>query len=87
MIGIEGNWDDPAADGANVAWARDVYNDMQPFSSGGVYLNFPGMGEGGEALVRDSYAGNYARLQSIKAKYDPDNLFRSTFNITGRAER
>jgi FAD/FMN-containing dehydrogenase len=87
LIGVEGNWDDPTADQANVAWARSVYDDMRSFSSGGVYLNFPGLGEEGEALVRDSYAGNYARLQSIKAKYDPNNLFRSTFNITGRAER
>ena len=87
LIGIEGNWDEPEADQANVAWARAVYDDMQSCSSGGVYLNFPGLGEEGEALVRDSYAGNYSRLQSIKAKYDPANLFRSTFNITGRPER
>ena len=64
-----------------MGWARAVYDDMRPFSPGGVYPNFPGFGEGGESLVRESYGGNYSRLQQIKARYDPQNLFRSTLNI------
>jgi hypothetical protein len=31
-----------------------------------------------ENRVELSYGDNYKRLASIKAKYDPDNLFRST---------
>jgi FAD/FMN-containing dehydrogenase len=85
LIGIEANWDGAAGDAANVAWARSVYEDMRRFSPGGLYPNFAGFGEEGEALVRESFAGNYARLQSIKAKYDPQNLFRSTFNIPAGA--
>jgi FAD/FMN-containing dehydrogenase len=82
LIGIEANWDGSADDAPNIAWARAVYEDMRPFSPGGLYPNFPGLGEEGEALVRESYAGNYVRLQAIKAAYDPQNLFRSTFNIS-----
>ena len=82
LIGIEANWDEPTADAANVAWARGVYEAMRRFSPGGLYPNFPGFGEEGESLVRESYGGNYARLQAVKAKYDPQNVFRSTLNIS-----
>jgi FAD/FMN-containing dehydrogenase len=81
LVGIESNWVDPADDEANVAWARDVYRDLQRFSPGGAYLNFPGFGEEGAALLERSYGANYRRLRSIKASYDPDNLFRHNLNI------
>ena len=54
---------------------------MGRFSRGGLYLNFPGEAEEGDALLRQSFGSSYERLQAVKAKYDPDNLFRSTFNI------
>jgi FAD/FMN-containing dehydrogenase len=85
LLAIESNWDDPAADAANLAWTREVYRDMQRFSAGGAYLNFPGFGEEGEALLRESFAGNYARLQAVKARYDPENFFHHNLNI--RADR
>jgi hypothetical protein len=46
-----------------------------------MYLNFPGLGEEGERLQRDSFGANYGRLQSIKRKHDPGNLFRFNQNI------
>jgi FAD/FMN-containing dehydrogenase len=54
---------------------------MSRFSQGGMYLNFPGLTEEGDALLRQSFGSSYERLQAIKAKYDPENVFRSTFNI------
>jgi FAD/FMN-containing dehydrogenase len=81
MIGIESNWENPADDEANIGWARDVFRDLQRFSPGGAYLNFPGFAEEGEELMKKSYGDNYSRLQKIKATYDPDNFFRSNFNI------
>ncbi len=81
MIGIEANWENPSEDEDNIRWSRELFEDMKRFSSGGTYLNFPGFVEEGEALIKSSYAGNYRRLQSIKAKYDPDNFFSSTMNI------
>ena len=54
---------------------------MQPFSPGSTYLNFPGLGEEGEALVAQAYGVNYERLVAIKRKYDPGNLLRLNQNI------
>ena len=53
---------------------------MQPHATGGVYMNFLHNDEG-EARVRAAYGSNYDRLAEVKAKYDPDNVFRSNQNI------
>jgi FAD/FMN-containing dehydrogenase len=82
LLGIEANWNGADEDQANVAWARGVFADMRRFSRGGMYLNFPGLAEEGDALLRESFGASYEGLQAVKAKYDPDNVFRSTFNIT-----
>jgi len=52
---------------------------MRPFATGGVYAN--NLGEEGEERVRAAYGGNYTRLAALKAKYDPENLFRLNQNI------
>jgi FAD/FMN-containing dehydrogenase len=81
LLGIEANWTEAGDDEANIAWARNVFADMQRFSPGGAYLNFPGFAEEGEALLQASYGDNYRRLQDVKARYDPDNFFRHNLNI------
>lgn len=81
LLGIEANWEEPQDDEANVAWARETVAGMRRFSGGGTYLNFPGFLEEGEELMRDAYGENYERLASLKAKYDPANLFRLNPNI------
>ena len=75
-------WSDPADAEKNIAWTRQKWADLQRHSTGRLYINFPGFGEEGEKLVR-SAVGNasYERLAKIKAKYDPDNLFRLNQNI------
>lgn len=78
---LNSSWGDPAQSQTNIAWTRELWGAMQPFSPGSAYLNFPGFGEEGETLVRASYGANYARLARIKAQYDPDNLFRLNQNI------
>ena len=54
---------------------------MKSHSLGGTYLNFPGLAEEGEELLRASYGANYDRLKELKARYDPENVFRSSFSI------
>jgi len=81
LIGIEGNWEDARDDEPNIAWTRTLWADLHRFSSGAVYLNFPGFGEEGEALVRAGYGENYDRLAALKRTYDPTNLFRLNQNV------
>ncbi len=82
MLSIDSVWSEAADDQTNIAWTRDFWKRMQPHSHGGrMYLNFPGLGEEGERLLRDSFGVNYARLQAIKRKYDPANVFRFNPNI------
>lgn len=81
MLSLDAIWSDAADDDKNINWVRNFWNDMQRHSTGRMYLNFPGLGEG-QSLVRDAYGAEiYAKLQKIKQKYDPDNLFRMNQNI------
>ena len=74
-------WEDPADDTANIEWARGFRRDIAKYATGGVYLNF--IGSEGEERVRAAFgAKKYARLQTIKAEYDPANVFHGNQNIT-----
>jgi FAD/FMN-containing dehydrogenase len=82
LLNPEANWDDPADDAANISWVRDFIAAMEPFSDGSRYLNFAGMQEEGEAMMRAAFGPQYARLAALKAKYDPTNLFRLNQNVS-----
>ena len=71
----------------NINWAHGLSADMERFSPGGLYLNFPGFGEEGVAKMRVACSDTFARLQAAKSKYDPENLFRTNFDITPLANR
>ena len=70
-------------DGANsarlIAWTKDYWLALHPYSAGGAYVNF--MMEEGQERVQAAYRDNYARLAQIKASFDPCNLFRVNQNI------
>jgi FAD/FMN-containing dehydrogenase len=76
---ILAQWADPAETDRNVGWARALFDAMQPFTAGGVYVN--DLGDEGETRVRAAYGTNFDRLAAVKATYDPINLFRSNQNI------
>jgi FAD/FMN-containing dehydrogenase len=81
MIGIEANWKNRNESAANMDWARRLYKDLEPFSHGGNYLNFPGLFEEREKMLHGAFGPNLERLKAIKAKYDPANLFAGAINI------
>jgi hypothetical protein len=63
----------------NIRWARELWDAMRPFSTGGVYAN--NLGEEGEVRVQAAYGDNYPRLVALKNKYDATNFFRLNQNI------
>jgi FAD/FMN-containing dehydrogenase len=75
-----GLWDDAADDERGKKWARDVCNDLKPWATGAVYLNFIG-DEGRDRVVAGFGRENYERLARVKARYDPENLFRLNHNV------
>ena len=78
---IQAMWKpDSGADDANREWVRNAWQAIKPYSTGGNYVNFQTEDEADERTVA-SYRDNYARLETIKAKYDPSNVFRVNRNI------
>jgi len=82
LVAGEATWTDPSQTDAAIAWGREFWDAMAKHSTGGLYLNFAGLGEEKEELVKAGYGANYERLAALKAKYDPENLFRMNLNIT-----
>jgi FAD/FMN-containing dehydrogenase len=79
MVGVS---PDPADNPHMIEWTRAYWQDLHPYSAGGAYVNMMmDAGDEGADRVRASYGDNYERLRRIKAKYDPNNLFRVNQNI------
>ena len=76
---IAGMWENLADNEANIRWVRDFAAALREHSAGGAYINF--MDADDQSRIKENYAGNYARLASIKTKYDPDNMFHINQNI------
>ena len=74
-------WEDAGDDERNVRWTRESWESMKRYSSGSLYLNFPGEYEEGDQLMKEAFGANYARLVDVKNQYDPTNLFRLNQNI------
>ena len=76
---IIAEWLDPGQDEACITWARETYARLQPFVSERRYLNYLDRDDAG--AVSAAYGPNLPRLREVKARYDPDNVFRNTVNI------
>jgi FAD/FMN-containing dehydrogenase len=78
-----GQCTDPSEDEACIRWAREFWEAMQPYSTGGVYVNYlgPEADEGAERVKAAYGPEKYRRLGALKKKYDPTNLFRLNQNI------
>jgi FAD/FMN-containing dehydrogenase len=65
---------------AQIEWARAARDAMSAYGNGRTYVNFTGVGADDKA--RMSYPPEaYARLQAVKDRYDPTNVFRFNQNI------
>ena len=64
-------------------WAQDTYRALEPSLTGGVYVNF--LSDEGADRVRAAYGPDkFARLQALKDRFDPTNLFHRNQNIPPR---
>lgn len=56
---------------------------LAPYTRVGVWMNFMGgNGSGAQERIKENYeAETYERLLALKAKYDPDNMFRFSYQL------
>jgi FAD/FMN-containing dehydrogenase len=76
-----GVWEDAAEDDEQIAWVRDYIDAIQPASlTGAGYGNYA-MDETAERVGAFFGTERFERLQRIKRRYDPHNVFRFNHNI------
>lgn len=82
VYGAAGMWepDDPNSDEYR-PWIRDAWRRFRSYSTKGNYINFQTNDED-DKRVQEAYADNFEKLREIKAKYDPNNIFRGNRNIS-----
>jgi FAD/FMN-containing dehydrogenase len=81
VLNVAGSWEKEADDDENIAWARAAWDDMKSFSTGGTYINFL-TEDAGPDRTEAALGNAMRRLSEIKAKWDPQNVFRTNRNIS-----
>jgi hypothetical protein len=93
-------WMDPREEANNLKWVREFYRDLFAESRGvptpsdaydGAFINHPDIDLADPTLNTSGvpwhtlyYKDNYPRLQRIKARWDPRNVFRHALSIRAR---
>jgi FAD/FMN-containing dehydrogenase len=73
-------WDDAAEDEARIADVRRAWSAVAPHAMAASYVN--NLGDEGQERVRDAYGpAKYARLQALKDRHDPHNVFHRNQNV------
>ncbi|MFI6544689.1 FAD-binding oxidoreductase [Streptomyces prunicolor] len=91
-------WPDPAQDDRHVAWMRALYRDLYADTGGvpvpndtndGSYINYPdtdltdpAWNTSGVPWGTLYFKGNLAKLQRVKATWDPGNVFHHKLSVT-----
>ena len=61
-------------------WVRSLFDALRPHMlGGGAYIQV--LAEGEDARIQETYGAKLDRLQMIKNKYDPNNVFHRNANI------
>jgi len=76
-------WEKKEQDAEMEAWADDLFNDLEPYAADGVYVNY--LANEGKEKAESAYGRHWEKLQSLKEKWDPENLFRMNHNIPPKA--
>jgi FAD/FMN-containing dehydrogenase len=79
MANVAAMYQDPAERSLHDAWVADLAGELSDGDAAG-YVGF--LGDEGEDRTRAAYPGaTWERLAEVKARYDPDNLFRLNQNV------
>ena len=76
---IVSQWASPGETAKGVGWARDTFSALTPYMAPTRYVNYLEDDAPDPAAV--AYGPNLGRLRELKAKWDPDNVFRRNVNI------
>jgi hypothetical protein len=79
MLGTIGAWPNKDGIDANIAKMRANWHALEPLTRG-FYTNLTDA-DISMAGYRENYGANFERLVTLKAKYDPMNLFRLNANV------
>jgi FAD/FMN-containing dehydrogenase len=80
ILNINARWTDASDADRHIAWTRDLWQAMQPYSGGGTYTNFTSVDD--QDRTQDSYGeAKYRRLSELKRRYDPENILHLNQNI------
>ncbi|MFI9029948.1 FAD-dependent oxidoreductase [Streptomyces sp. NPDC053560] len=95
---FQGFWAEETGDRAGLQWARDFYETFFKDTGGapvpgdhyeGCYINYPDKdltdpqrNRSGTPWQQIYYRDNYKRLQSIKGKWDPANVFHHSMSVS-----
>lgn len=75
-------WEQSAEDAAHIGWARRVADDLARSSlSGAGYANYAPPDESSDRVRAMFGSARLDRLEQVKRRYDPANLFRFNLNI------
>ena len=75
-VSVDAMWSDPALDDDSIAWARGLWNALEP-ASRGMYLNFAGLGEEEGAVGGLTLGEHEQRVRRIRRAYDPEGVFEN----------
>ena len=79
---VLGQWADPRDDEKGIAWARETHAALHPFVGPRRYVNYLYNDDANLASLEAAYGPNLPRLRQLKAKYDPENVFKLNVNIS-----
>ena len=77
---ILGQWMQQEETDRNVFWVRETYDRLKVHAVSGAYGNYLAEDELKDR-VGEAFGANLPRLQALKDKYDPENVFRLNQNI------
>jgi FAD/FMN-containing dehydrogenase len=84
-VSVMASWLDPALDERRIEWARETAAALEPWSVSGGYINYMQADEPIER-VRAAFGDQaFERLQTLKRRYDPNNVLNRNQNIPPRS--